>query len=64
MKKLNRIAATTLGLGLLGGLILSVGCSSTPSPDGGATGGVGTGTGTYVTYALPASEIRPTGAQQ
>ena len=26
--------------------------------------GVGTGTGTYVTYALPASEIRPTGAQQ
>jgi quinoprotein glucose dehydrogenase len=25
--------------------------------------GVGTGTGTYVTYALPASEIRPTGAQ-
>ena len=49
MKKLNRVAASTLGLGLLSGLVFSFGCSSTPPGDGGSGGSVGvggTGTGT------------------
>jgi glucosylceramidase len=46
MKKLNRAVASTLGLGLLSGLVFSFGCSSTPSPDGGGAGGAGATPGT------------------
>ncbi len=52
MKKLNRAAVSTLGVGLLSGLILSVGCSPTPGPADGSGGIVGTG-GVSGTGALP-----------